>query len=96
MEYLMSKPILIVLATLALAACTPATRAVLNEGVERVKAVEDAKARLALQAPCSVSLGAFNRVLSADEQRAVMTLCGGNSERPVTVEDLQRFLAAPR
>ena len=78
---------------LALTACTPATRAVVNEGVARVKEAEDSKARLALQAPCAITIGAANRVLSDDEHRAVQSLCGGNAERPVTLEDLQRLLA---
>ena len=83
-------------AVIILAGCTATSRAVVNQAVESVKAAEDAKARLVLQAPCAASIGAFNRVLNADEQRAVMALCGGSSERPVTVEDLRRFLAAPR
>lgn len=57
---------------------------------------EDAKARLALQAPCAMTVGAKNRVLSEDEKRNVEALCGGFAERPVTVEELRRFLATPR
>ena len=79
-----------------LAGCSPASQAVLDQAVERVKAGENAKARLALQAPCAMSVGAKNRVLNEDEQSHVEALCGGRGGRPVTVEDLQRFLAAPR
>jgi hypothetical protein len=79
-----------------LGACTPTSRAVVDEAVETLKASEDSKARLALQAPCAMTVGAKNRVLSEEEKRHVEALCGGNTERPVTVEDLQRFLITPR
>ncbi len=79
-----------------LVACTPTSRAVLDQAVESVKASENTKARLALQAPCAMTVGAKNRVLSEDEKRHVEALCGGDAERPVTLEDLQRFLAPPR
>ena len=91
MAYLKYLPLLL------LVACTPNANAVVdavaNQGVENVKSAEDTKAAIAVQVPCAMSVGAFNRALSADQQRAVMALCGGNTERPVTVEDLQRFLA---
>ncbi len=88
---------LLVLAGAALlGACTPASRAAVGQAVETVKAGEDSKARLALQAPCAMTVGAKNRVLSDDEKRHVEALCGGSTERPVTVEDLQRLLATPR
>ncbi len=79
-----------------LVACTPTSRAVLDQAVESVKASENTKARLALQAPCAMTVGAKNRVLSENEKRHVEALCGGDAERPVTLEDLQRFLAPPR
>ncbi len=79
-----------------LVACTPTSRAVLDHAVESVKASENTKARLALQAPCAMTVGAKNRVLSEDEKRHVEALCGGDAERPVTLEDLQMFLAPPR
>lgn len=89
------KPIVIVLG-LFLAACTPNQQAIVDaaagQGVESLKRAEDTKARLALQAPCAVTIGAYNRLQDEAKQRAVMALCGGGSERPVTVEDLQRFL----
>ena len=78
-----------------LGACTPASRAIVDQAVETVKASEDSKARLALQAPCAMTVGAKNRVLSNDETRHVEALCGGAGERLATVEDLQRFLTAP-
>lgn len=79
-----------------LSACTPTSRAIVDEAIESVKASEDAKARLAVQAPCAMTVGAKNRVLSEEEKRHVEALCGGSAERAVTVEDLQRFLATPR
>ncbi len=85
----------LVIVSLLLAGCTDASRAVVNEAVETVKAGEDSKARLTLQAPCAMTVGAKNRVLSNDEKRHVEALCGGASERLATVEDLQRFLTAP-
>jgi hypothetical protein len=81
---------------LVLVGCTPASRAFVDQAVETVKAGEDAKARLALQAPCAMTVGAKNRVLSEDEKNHVEALCGGSTERPVTVEDLRRFVAPPR
>lgn len=96
MGYLTGKPVIVALAPLALAACTPTTQAVIDaaagQGVEGIKRAEDTKAAVALQAPCAVTAGAFNRLSDPTKQRAVMTLCGGNQERPVTVEDLQSFL----
>ena len=84
---------LIVAAPLLLVACTPVTRAFVNQVVESIKDAEDSKAGLALQAPCAVTVGAFNRLTDAAKQRAVMALCGGDTERSVTIEDLQRLLS---
>ena len=92
----MNRRILAVAATAILVACTPTSRAVVEQAVENVKVSENAKARLALQAPCAMTVGAKNRVLNEDEKRHVEALCGGDTERPVTVEDLRSFLAAPR
>lgn len=86
----------VLVAGLVLAGCTDASRAIVNQAVETVKQVEDSKARLVLQAPCAMTVGAKNRVLSEAEKRHVEGLCGGRSERPVTVEDLRRLLAPPR
>ncbi len=86
----------VLVAGLVLAGCTDASRAIVNQAVETVKQVEDSKARLVLQAPCAMTVGAKNRVLSEDEKGHVEALCGGTAERPATVEDLQRLLAAPR
>ncbi len=89
------KPFLI-LAGLVLAGCTPTAQAAFDaasgQAVESVKRAEDTKAALALQAPCAMTLGAYNRLGDMTKPRAVMELCGGQAERPVTVEDLQRFL----
>ena len=61
-------------------ACTPTSRAIVGQTVESVKAGENAKARLALQAPCAITVGAKNRVLSDAEKAHVEGLCGGQSE----------------
>ena len=78
-----------------LAGCSPTSRAVLDTAVDRVKASEDVKARLALEAPCAITVGAKNRVLSAAEKRHVEALCGGTAPQPLTLEDLRRLLTRP-
>lgn len=92
----MKHGILVLAAVAVLAACTPASRAVIGQAVETVKEAEDSKARLALQAPCAMTVGAKNRVLSEVEKGHVEALCGGRVEQPVTLEDLQRVLIDPR
>ena len=61
-------------AAVILAACTPTSRAVVDQAVESVKAGENSKARLVLQMPCAMTVGAKNRVLSEEEQRHVEAL----------------------
>lgn len=91
------KPVLISCATvLILVGCTAGSRAVVDQAVESVKAGENAKARLALQAPCAMTVGAKNRALTEEEQRHVEGLCGGSAGRPLTLEDLQRLIATPQ
>ncbi len=89
-------PLFLALTAALLGACTPASRAVVDQAVETVKASEDSKARLALQAPSAMTVGAKNPVLNKDEKGHVEALCGGRTERPVTLEDLQRLFATPR
>lgn len=86
----------VLVAGLVLVGCTGASRAIVNQAVETIKQTEDTKARLVLQAPCAMTVGAKNRVLSEDEKNHVEALCGGSIGRPATVEDLQRLLAPPR
>lgn len=86
----------VMVAGLMLVGCTDASRAIVNQAVETVKQAENSKAKLVLQAPCAMTVGAKNRVLSEDEKGHVEALCGGRGERPATVEDLRRVLAAPR
>lgn len=86
----------VLVAGLVLAGCTDASRTIVNQAVETVKQTEDSKARLVLQAPCAMTVGAKNRVMSEDEKDHVEALCGGRGERPATVEDLRRLLAPPR
>lgn len=86
----------ILAAGVMLVGCTDASRVIVNQAVETVKQVEDSKAKLVLQAPCAMTVGAKNRVLSENEKNHVEALCGGVTERSATVEDLQRLLATPR
>ncbi len=37
--------------------------------------------------PCAIQIGAYQRVLTDLEQRAVDVLCGGDVERPITAND---------
>ena len=46
---------LLLIGLLTLVACTPTSRALVDQAVETVKASEDAKARLAVQAPCAMT-----------------------------------------
>lgn len=65
----MNRRVLAVAAAAILVSCTPTSRAIIEQAVENVKVSENAKARLALQAPCAMTVGAKNRVLSEDEKR---------------------------
>ncbi len=39
--------------------------------------------------PCEIQIGAYHRVLTDVEQRAVDVLCGGDVERPITANDVR-------
>lgn len=70
------KAILSILAVVLLSGCTMAQEAAIGAAVEQRRAFEDRKARLALVAPCSMSLGAYFR-LTPMAKRAAEALCGG-------------------
>jgi hypothetical protein len=76
--------------TLGAAACTPAQQAVVDaalaQGEAGIKAAHDREAVALKQAPCAMSVGGYVRVLTAAEQGAVLTLCGG--EQGISFEDL--------
>jgi len=46
-----------------------------QDGVRSKQAYNDAKALVLVQAPCDISLGAAQRVLTADQRAAVIGLC---------------------
>jgi hypothetical protein len=74
---------------LLVAACTPVQRAVIDQGVENVRAAKDAEAEILKVSVCAMSLGAYHRVNNATERRALDVLCGGDWARPVTADDLR-------
>jgi len=89
----MSKPIVLALALL-LGACTTQQAAVVDLGIEKVKAANDTTAQTLIATVCGMSVGAYNRLESPLERRGVDLLCGGDGEQPVTLEGLQRYLEA--
>ncbi len=46
--------------------------------ISNVKAMNDATAKIYVQAPCAMDVGAFYRVLTPGQQAAVSELCGGS------------------
>ncbi len=92
------KPTILILTLLLLSGCATKFAAGLEAAnreitgmIENIKAMNDITANGYKQAPCLIDVGAYHRVLSPDEQRAVDLLCGGSGEKPVTVEDVKRF-----
>lgn len=69
---------------------TAATTGVLEEksvaAIENKKRLSDLEARVAVKGPCIMTIGAYHRVLTDLEQRAVDLLCGGDI---VTESDVQ-------
>ncbi len=86
-------PIILAL-TLLLGACTAQQAAVIDLGIERVKAANDTTAQVLVQSTCGMTVGAYNRLESPTDRRGVDLLCGGDGEDPITLQDLQRFLEA--
>lgn len=86
-------PIYLVLALL-LGACTAQQAAIINLGIEKVKATNDTTAMVLIQSTCSMTVGAFNRLENPTDMRGVDLLCGGSGDDPITLQDLQRFLEA--
>jgi len=66
-------------AFMLLGACAQlqAVQAVVGQGIAAKKQVNDSKARLLVQAPCDMAVGAFWRELNKLERSAVNDLCGG-------------------
>ncbi len=63
--------------TLFLASCSQVPVA-----VEKVKDVADKAARLEVQLPCAMTVGAYYRVMSDRQKLGVTLLCDPNSEKP--------------
>ena len=71
------------------AACTPVQQTVIGHNVENIRAAKDAEADILKASVCAMSIGAYHRVNSATERRALDVLCGGEWTRPVTADDLR-------
>ena len=78
----------IIILVLFLGACTTGQQALLSYGVEKAKSAKDAEALLLKQSICAIGVGAKNRVLTPAERDHVEGLCGGEQERPITMEAL--------
>ena len=72
-----------------LAGCTAAQRAVVGVGVEHARQAKDAEAEVLKAGVCAMSIGAYHRVNTDTERRALDVLCGGQWQRPVTADDLR-------
>ena len=79
---------------LALGACTAQQDAVIQLGIEKIKAANDTTAKTLIQSVCGMTKGATERLESPTDRRGVDLLCGGNGEDPITRGDLQRWLDA--
>ena len=77
-----------------LGACTAQQNAVVNLGIERVKAGNDTLAQVLIQDTCAMTVGAYNRLEKPTDRRGVDLLCGGDGEDAITLGDLQRFMEA--
>ncbi len=76
-------------AFLLLPACTSVQKAVVGQGVEKIRQAKDAEAEVLKASVCAMSIGAYHRVNNATERRALDVLCGGEWARPVTADDLR-------
>ncbi len=77
------------LAAFSLAGCTAAGRAAVGQGVEHLRQAKDAEAEVLKASLCAMSIGAYHRINTDVEQRALDVLCGGQWERPVTADDVR-------
>ena len=77
---------------LFLAGCTAQQAAVINLGIEKVKAANDTTASVLIQSTCGMTVGAYHRLESPTDKRGVDLLCGGTGADPITLQGLQRFL----
>jgi hypothetical protein len=68
--------IIAVLGMFALTGCTPAGKAAVGLGIEKIKEGEDNALGLAFQAICAPSVGAFYRA-TRSQRRVMEAACGG-------------------
>ena len=87
------KPIILVLALL-LGACTAQQAAVINLGFAKIKTGNDTTAKTLIVTVCGMTLGAYHRLESPTDKQGADLLCGGTLDRPITLQDLRRFLDA--
>ncbi len=77
------------LSALVLAGCAGRASAIADTAVEEARAVEDAKARAAINAQCATGIGALQRGFTPEVQEYVWKACGAlNSASPAQASDL--------
>ena len=59
------------------AACTPAQQLAMDSGIQSAQQAKDSEARLLKASLCAMSIGAYHRINSDLERRALDVLCGG-------------------
>jgi ABC-type uncharacterized transport system auxiliary subunit len=83
----------LLLGAIFLAGCTSTQQAVLGQGIEAARQAKDAEAEVLKATVCAMSIGAYHRVNTDMERRALDVLCGGQWERPITADDLRALRA---
>ncbi len=78
---------------LVLGACTAQQAAVVNLGIEKVKAANDTTAIVLIQSTCAMAVGAYHRLEQLNYKRGVDLLCGGDGADPLTLRDLNLILS---
>lgn len=77
------------LAIVLLAGCAGRVGAVADTAVEEAKALEDAKARAAINAQCATGIGALQHGFTPEVQEYVWKACGAlNGATPAQASDL--------
>ena len=80
---------LAVFLVILLAACTPAQQVALEGGIEAAQRAKDAEGRVLKSALCAMSIGAYHRLNSDLERRALDVLCGGIEGALSSAADLE-------
>lgn len=84
--------VLLIVAVLHMTGCSAYQQALMATGLATVKEYDDAKTKLAIEAPCVAPIGGLNRavktgLITADQRKAIDTICDGSS--PVDMDDLR-------